>query len=44
METVPVAHLEPFVPVGAEGTALTVATTPVRVEDKRPVVVFLASA
>jgi len=43
--TVPVPHLEPLVaPVGAEGTAFTVAVTAVRVADKHPVVVFLTSA
>lgn len=43
-ETVPVLHLLPFVPAGADGTAFTVAVTTVLEEDMQPVVVFLASA
>ena len=42
--TVPVPHLELFVPVGAVGTAFTVATTGVLVADIQPVVVFLVCA
>ena len=43
-ETVPVPQREPAVPVGADGTAFTVAVTAVLVADKQPVVKFLASA
>ena len=42
--TVPVPHLDPAVPPGADGIEFTVATTPVRVDETQPVVVFLASA
>ena len=43
-ETVPVLQREPGVPVGADGTAFTVAVTAVLVADVQPVVEFLASA
>ena len=43
-ETVPVPQREPGVPVGADGTAFTVAVTAVLVADKQPVVEFLAPA
>jgi hypothetical protein len=42
MVTVPVPQLDPFVPVGAAGTAFTVAVTVVLVAETHPVVVFLA--
>ena len=42
--TVPVPHLDPFVPVGTEGIMLIVAVTTVLVADTQPVVVFLDSA
>ena len=42
--TVPVPHLELPVPVGAVGTAFTVAITGVLVADTHPVVVFLVCA
>ena len=43
--TVPVPHLAPFVaPVGAAGTAFTVAVTAVLVAETQAVVVFLTSA
>ena len=42
--TVPVPQREPAVTVGAEGTALTVATTETLVAETQFVVVFLASA
>ena len=42
--TVPVPHLEPFDPEGAEGTVLIVAVTAVLVAEMQLVVVFLASA
>ena len=35
--TVPVEHLDPFVAVGADGTAFTVAVTAVLVADIQPV-------
>ena len=35
--TVPVPHLDAFVPVGADGIALTVAVTAVLVADIQPV-------
>ena len=35
--TVPVPHLAPFVPVGADGAAFTVAVTAVLVADIQPV-------
>ena len=35
--TVPVPHLAPSVPVGADGTAFTVAVTAVLVADIQPV-------
>ena len=41
--TVPVPHLEPFVPVDV-GNVFTVAVTAVLVAEIHPVVVFLASA
>jgi hypothetical protein len=41
--TVPVPHREPPVTVGAEGMALTVATTAALVEETQFVVVFFAS-
>ena len=44
MVTVPVPHLEAPVPVGATGTAFTVAVTAVLVAETQPVVVFLACA
>lgn len=45
ISTVPVPHLCPSTgPVGAEGTALTVAVTTVLVAEIQPVVVFLVSA
>ena len=42
--TVPVPHRELAVPVGAVGTAFTVAVTGVLAEDIQPVVVFLVCA
>ena len=42
--TVPVPHLELPVPVGAAGTAFTVAVTVALVAETHPVVVFLACA
>ena len=42
--TVPVPHLEPFVPEGAVGDVLTVAITATLVAETQFVVVFLASA
>lgn len=42
--TVPVPHLEALVPVGAAGTALTVAVTAVLVKELQPVIVLIASA
>ena len=42
--TVPVPHLEPFVPLGAEGTVFIVAITAVLVAEIQLEVVFLASA
>jgi len=42
--TVPVPHLEPFVPVGGAGIEFTVAVTATLVAEIQPVVVFLTSA
>jgi hypothetical protein len=42
--TVPEPQREPAVPVGAEGTTCTVATTAALVEETQFVVVFFASA
>ena len=42
--TIPEPQREPAVTVGAEGTALTVATTAALVEETQFVVVFFASA
>ena len=44
MLTVPVPHLEPPVPVGAEGILFIVATTAVREAEVQAVVVFLDCA
>ena len=42
--TVPVPHLEPFVPEGADGTAFTVAVTAVLVADVQPVALIESNA
>ena len=42
--TVPVPHLELFIPVGGFGIGFTVAVTATLVEEVHPVVVFLTSA
>jgi hypothetical protein len=42
--TVPVPQREPPVPLGTDGLLLMVAVTVVRLEERQPVVVFLASA
>ena len=44
IETVPVPHRDPLVPVGMAGTEFTVAVTVVRVEEMQPVAAVLVSA
>ena len=44
MITVPVPHLELFIPVGEFGVGFTVAVTATLVAEVHPVVVFLTSA